>query len=43
MQEKNQLRHKIEELEKNNARLQATEETNTLRVNQYKSEYDKLY
>lgn len=41
--ENSQLRTKIEELEKENARLQATDETNHIRVNQFKEEYDKLY
>ena len=41
--ENSQLRTRIEELEKENARLQATDETNHIRVNQFKEEYDKLY
>ena len=43
MEQKSQLKQKIEELEKINAKLQAGETANASRVNQFKSEYDKLH
>lgn len=43
LEQKSQLKQKIEELEKINAKLQAGETANASRVNQFKSEYDKLH
>lgn len=36
------MKNKIEELELQNARLQAADQTNNLRLSQFKDEYDRL-
>jgi hypothetical protein len=41
--EKETLKEKIEQLEKDNARVTAFEESHKTRALQYKTEHDKLY